>query len=58
MNEQLQSLDQITTTAIDLAVKFAPKALVAVLILAAGFYAGPAQAAGRGSLSPARHCPL
>jgi len=46
MNEQLQSLDQITTTAIDLAVKFAPKALVAVLILAAGFYAG--RWAGRG----------
>src|SRR5580765_7212122 len=40
MDEQLQSLDQITTTAIDLAVKFAPKALVAVLILVAGFYAG------------------
>jgi small conductance mechanosensitive channel len=40
MDEQLQSLDQITTTAIDLAVKFAPKALVAILILAAGFYAG------------------
>ena len=46
MDEQLQSLDQITTTAIDLAVKFAPKALVAVLILAAGFYAG--RWAGRG----------
>ena len=40
MDEQLQSLDQITTTALDLAVKFAPKALVAVLILIAGFYAG------------------
>ena len=40
MDEQLQSLDQITTTAIDLAVKFAPRALVAILILAAGFYAG------------------
>ena len=40
MDEQLQSLDQITTTAIDLAVKFAPKALVALLILVAGFYAG------------------
>jgi small conductance mechanosensitive channel len=46
MDEQLQSLDQITTTAIDLAVKFAPKALVAVLILIAGFYAG--RWAGRG----------
>jgi small conductance mechanosensitive channel len=46
MDESLQSLDQITTTAIDLAVKFAPKALVAVLILAVGFYAG--RWAGRG----------
>ena len=46
MDESLQSLDQVTTTAIDLAVKFAPKALVAVLILVAGFYAG--RWAGRG----------
>jgi len=48
MDESLQSLDQISTTAIDLAVKFAPKALVAVLILIAGFYAG--RWAGRGLL--------
>jgi len=48
MDEQLQSLDQITTTAIDLAVKFAPKALVAILVLVAGFYAG--RWAGRGLL--------
>ena len=48
MDESLQSLDQITTTAIDLAVKFAPKAMVAVLILIAGFYAG--RWAGRGLL--------
>jgi len=43
MNESLQSLeslDQITTTATDLAIKFAPKLLVAILILVAGFYAG------------------
>src|SRR5262245_13816949 len=40
MDEQLQSVNQITSTAIDLAVKFAPKALVAILILVAGFYAG------------------
>ena len=46
MDEQLQSLDQVTTTAIDLAVKFAPKALVAILILVVGFYAG--RWAGRG----------
>jgi small conductance mechanosensitive channel len=48
MDEQLQSLDQITTTALDLAIKFAPKALVAILILVVGFYAG--RWAGRGLL--------
>jgi small conductance mechanosensitive channel len=40
LDQSLQSLDRITTTAIDLAVKFAPKVLVAILILVAGFYAG------------------
>jgi len=38
--QSLQDLDQITTTAIDLAIKFAPRLLVAVLILAAGYFAG------------------
>ena len=38
MDESLQSLDQLTTTAIDLGTKFAPKLLVAVLILVAGHF--------------------
>jgi small conductance mechanosensitive channel len=43
VDPSLQSLDQInqlTATALDLAIKFAPRLLVAVLILVAGFYAG------------------
>ena len=40
LDESLKSLDQLTTTATDLAVRFAPKVLVAILILVAGFYAG------------------
>jgi small conductance mechanosensitive channel len=38
--QNLQNLDQITATAIDLGIKFAPKLLVAVLILVAGYFAG------------------
>jgi small conductance mechanosensitive channel len=38
--QNLQNLDQITTTAIDLGIKFAPKLLVAILILVAGYFAG------------------
>src|SRR5262249_44057525 len=38
--QNLQQLDQITSTAIDLGIKFAPKLLVAVLILVAGYFAG------------------
>ena len=37
LDESLKSLDQLTTTATDLAVRFAPKVLVAILILVAGF---------------------
>ena len=37
MGEQLQALDQVRATAIDLGMKFGPKLLVAILILAAGF---------------------
>ena len=48
MEEQLKSLDQVSTTAIDLAMRFGPKLLVATLILAAGFYAG--RWAGRATL--------
>src|SRR3954468_7077835 len=40
LDQSLKSLDQVTTTAIDLGIKFAPKLLVAILILTAGFYAG------------------
>ncbi|MBW7903554.1 MAG: mechanosensitive ion channel family protein [Rhodocyclaceae bacterium] len=40
MNEQFQSLDQVKATAIDMAVKFGPKALVAAAILVAGHFAG------------------
>jgi hypothetical protein len=34
MGDQLKALDQVKTSAIDLAVKFGPKLLVALLILA------------------------
>ena len=37
MNDQLQALDQVKATAIDLGMKFGPKLLVAVLILVAGY---------------------
>jgi len=37
MNEPLQSLDQVKATAIDMAIKFGPKLVVAGLILLAGY---------------------
>ena len=40
MNNQLALLEQAQSTFIDLAIKFGPKAVVAILILIAGFYAG------------------
>ena len=40
MGEQLQALDQVRSTAIDLAMKFGPKLLIAMLILFAGYVAG------------------
>jgi small conductance mechanosensitive channel len=40
MNEQLKLMDQISAAVIDLAIKFGPKLLVAILILVAGFFAG------------------
>ena len=40
MNEQLQTLEHAQQTAIDLAIQFGPKLLVALLIMAAGFYVG------------------
>ena len=38
MDERLQSLNLATATAIDLAVKFGPKLVAAVLILIAGYF--------------------
>jgi small conductance mechanosensitive channel len=40
MNEQLQTLEHAQQTAIDLAIQFGPKLVVALLIMAAGFYVG------------------
>lgn len=40
MNDQLQSVDQIRHTAIDLAMKFGPKVVVAIIIMVAGFFVG------------------
>jgi small conductance mechanosensitive channel len=48
MNEHLQALDQVRSTAIDLAMKFGPKLLVAILILTAGVVVG--RWAGRATL--------
>ena len=40
MEEQLKFMDQVATAAVDMGIRFGPKLLVAVLILAAGFLAG------------------
>ena len=40
MNEHVESLNQIKTTTIDLAIKFGPKVFVAIAILVAGYFAG------------------
>mgnify|MGYP001094132215 CR=1 FL=1 len=40
MEEHLQTLEHAQNTAVDLAIQFGPKLLVALLILAAGFYVG------------------
>jgi len=40
MNEQLQTLEHAQQTAIDLAIQFGPKLVVALLILAAGYFVG------------------
>ena len=40
MDEQLQTLEHAQQTAIDLAIQFGPKLVVALLILVAGFYVG------------------
>lgn len=48
MGEPLQALDQVRVTAIDLAMKFGPKLVVAIAILVAGHFAG--RWAGRATL--------
>jgi len=40
MNDQLETVDQVRRTAVDLAMKFGPKMVVAIIILAAGFFVG------------------
>ena len=40
MEEQLRSLDQLTATGLDMALRFGPKVVVALVILAAGHFAG------------------
>lgn len=40
MGEPLQALDQVRVTAIDLAMKFGPRLVVAIAILVAGYFAG------------------
>jgi small conductance mechanosensitive channel len=40
MDEPLKAIDQVSTTAIDLAMRFGPRVLVAILILVAGYFAG------------------
>ena len=40
MDDHLQTLEHAQNTAIDLAIQFGPKVVVALLIMAAGFYAG------------------
>jgi small conductance mechanosensitive channel len=40
MGDQLQALDQVRSTAIDLGMKFGPKLFVAILVLVAGYVAG------------------
>jgi small conductance mechanosensitive channel len=61
MGEQLKAFDQVTATALDLAIRFGPKLVVALVILGAGVFAarwaGRAVARGLGRLQlepPAR----
>ena len=48
MNEQLKLMDQVTSAAVEMGIRFGPKLVVALLILAAGFFA--ARWAGRGAV--------
>jgi small conductance mechanosensitive channel len=49
MDEHLKAIDQVSTTAIDLAMRFGPRVVVAILILVAGYFAG--RWAGRAALA-------
>jgi small conductance mechanosensitive channel len=40
MEEQLKFMDQVAAAAVDMAIRFGPKLVVAILILAAGYFAG------------------
>jgi small conductance mechanosensitive channel len=40
MGNQLQALDQVKSTVLEMAIKFGPKALVAIVILVAGYMVG------------------
>lgn len=40
MDEQLRFLDQLTAAAVDAAIRFGPKLVVALIIMVAGYYAG------------------
>ena len=40
MNEHIETVDRVTATALDMAIRFGPKVAVAVLILAVGVYLG------------------
>jgi small conductance mechanosensitive channel len=48
MEPNLQALDQATSTAIDLAIRFGPKLLVAILIMVAGYFTARWIASGVG----------
>jgi hypothetical protein len=52
MEEQLRFVDQIANAAFEMAIRFGPKLLVALLILAAGFFAGAGRAARSSAPSP------
>ncbi len=50
MEPDLAALDRVTSTAIDLALRFGPRLLVAIIILAAGYYTARWAAAGVGRM--------
>lgn len=40
MNEHIETVDRVSATAIDMAMRFGPKVAVALLILGVGYYLG------------------